>query len=72
MLACADAGVAITGTGTDCIVVAAPRGGSVRFAGMHTPVGEAIGAAVYKAMGDGIATWLQDMEAIHLAACVEG
>lgn len=65
-------GVAITGTGTDCIVVAAPRGGSVRFAGMHTPVGEAIGAAVYKAMGDGIATWLQDMEAMHLAAGVEG
>jgi adenosylcobinamide amidohydrolase len=65
-------GVAITGTGTDCIVVAAPRGGSLRFAGMHTPVGEAIGSAVYKAMRDGIATWLQDMEAMRPAAGVEG
>nr|WP_092866523.1 adenosylcobinamide amidohydrolase [Hyphomicrobium facile] len=65
-------GVAITGTGTDCIVVAAPRGGSVRFAGMHTAAGEAIGAAVYKAMRDGIAAWLQDMEAMQLAAVVEG
>lgn len=65
-------GVAITGTGTDCIVVAAPLGGSVRFAGMHTAVGEAIGAAVYNAMRDGIATWLQDMEAMQLAAGAEG
>lgn len=65
-------GVAITGTGTDCIVVAAPRGGSVRFAGMHTAVGEALGASIYKAMRDGIATWLQDMEAMELAAGVEG
>ncbi|RUP10672.1 adenosylcobinamide amidohydrolase [Hyphomicrobium sp.] len=64
-------GVAITGTGTDCIVVAAPPGGSVRFAGLHTAIGEAIGAAVYHAMRDGIATWLQDTETMRLAVRVE-
>ncbi len=64
-------GVAITGTGTDCIVVSAPLGGSVRFAGLHTAIGEAIGAAVYRAMRDGIATWLQDTETMRLAVRVE-
>lgn len=64
-------GVAITGTGTDCIVVAVPPGATVRFAGLHTAVGEAIGAAVYRAMRDGVATWLQDMQAMGLAAGVE-
>lgn len=64
-------GVAITGTGTDCIVVSAPLGGSVRFAGLHTAIGEAIGAAVYRAMRDGIATWLQDTETMRLAVGFE-
>ena len=64
-------GVAITGTGTDCIVVAAPPGDTVRFAGLHTAVGEAIGAAVYRSMRDGIATWLQDTQDMQLAVGVE-
>lgn len=34
-----------TGTGTDCIAIACPPG-TVRYAGLHTAVGEAIGAAV--------------------------
>lgn len=64
-------GVAITGTGTDCIVVSAPLGGSVRFAGLHTAIGEAIGASVYRAMRDGIATWLLDTETMRLAVGLE-
>jgi adenosylcobinamide amidohydrolase len=42
-----------TGTGTDCIVVAAPTG-TEPFAGLHTEVGEAIGAAVYTAVAGGV------------------
>ncbi len=64
-------GVPITGTGTDCIVVSAPIGGSMRFTGLHTAIGEAIGAAVYRAMRDGIATWLQDTETMRLAVGFE-
>lgn len=55
------AGVPVTGTGTDCIVVAAPAEGSARtFAGLHTAIGEATGRAVYQAMKDGIAVWRRD------------
>lgn len=64
-------GVAITGTGTDCIVVSAPLGGSVRFTGLHTAIGEAIGASVYRAMRDGIATWLLDTETMRPAVGLE-
>ncbi|MBS0240182.1 MAG: adenosylcobinamide amidohydrolase [Proteobacteria bacterium] len=64
-------GVVITGTGTDCIVVSAPLGGSVRFAGLHTAIGEAIGASVYRAMRDGIATSLLDTETMRLAVGFE-
>jgi len=47
-------GAAITGTGTDCIVVAAPCAGTPEpWAGLHTAVGEAIGAAVYRAVRAG-------------------
>lgn len=54
-------GVAVTGTGTDCIVIAAPRSGShVTFAGLHTPLGEAVRDAVYKATTAGIESWRQD------------
>jgi adenosylcobinamide amidohydrolase len=42
-----------TGTGTDCIVVGAPPG-DILHAGLHTPVGEAVGAAVYRAVADGV------------------
>jgi adenosylcobinamide amidohydrolase len=56
-------GTAITGTGTDCIVVASPcRGEPVAWAGLHTEVGEAIGGAVYDATHAGAAQWERDFE----------
>jgi adenosylcobinamide amidohydrolase len=55
------AGVQVTGTGTDCIVVAAPSEGcAANFAGLHTGIGEAVGTAVYQAMREGIAVWRDD------------
>ncbi|MFC7053971.1 adenosylcobinamide amidohydrolase [Hansschlegelia quercus] len=42
-----------TGTGTDCIVMAAPAGeAGAPFAGLHTDIGRAIGAAVYRAVAE--------------------
>ena len=54
-----------TGTGTDCIVVAAPIGtGDVTsFAGKHTACGSAVGAAVYEAVARAVGTWLEENEA---------
>ncbi|NCQ23607.1 MAG: adenosylcobinamide amidohydrolase [Rhodobacteraceae bacterium CG17_big_fil_post_rev_8_21_14_2_50_63_15] len=46
-----------TGTGTDCIAVAAPAG-SLRYAGLHTAMGEAIGRAVYLSVRQGAQAWL--------------
>lgn len=66
-------GVAITGTGTDCIVVAAPDHGiGDPYAGMHTALGEAAGAAVYQAIADGVKTWRVDFEALLSAESVSG
>lgn len=45
-----------TGTGTDCIAVAAPQG-CADYAGLHTEVGEAAGAAVYRATLEGALHW---------------
>lgn len=57
-------GVVVTGTGTDCIVLACPTVGDVDpHAGLHTAVGEAIGRAVLDATRDGIAGWLADAPA---------
>jgi len=61
-LAVREAGVASTrtgrpasGTGTDCIVIAAPRAGDAAvFAGKHTALGHVIGAAVLDAIRRGI------------------
>jgi len=52
-------GGAATGTGTDCVVIAAPTGGAttVRYAGTHTAVGAAIGQAVYRAVRAGADLW---------------
>jgi len=50
------AGVA-TGTGTDCIAVASPPG-TQPYAGLHTPVGEAVGRAVYDATRNGAQLWM--------------
>jgi adenosylcobinamide amidohydrolase len=50
----------VTGTGTDCIVIASPLGGpEQRHAGLHTAVGEALGAAVLEATGAAMEEWLQ-------------
>lgn len=45
-----------TGTGTDCIAVAAPSGGD-DYAGLHTAIGHAIGQAVLQAVGQGARAW---------------
>lgn len=45
-----------TGTGTDCVAVAAPSG-SLAYAGLHTEAGEAIGRAVYEAVLSGALEW---------------
>jgi len=51
---------AVTGTGSDCIVVAAPLGGSVHYAGLHTAVGEAVGASVMGATRAAAVRWIDD------------
>jgi adenosylcobinamide amidohydrolase len=64
-LAVSAAGVASTrtgepasGTGTDCMVIAAPEvGGASRYAGKHTALGHVIGAAVYAATRRGADRW---------------
>lgn len=50
-----------TGTGTDCIVVAAVPG-TEQFAGLHTEVGEAVGAAVYAAIAGGVSEWMAEQQ----------
>lgn len=55
-LAC---GSRATGTGTDCIAVAAPAGALVH-AGTHTALGEAIGGAVRQAVAAGAADWIDE------------
>lgn len=47
-----------TGTGTDCVAVACPAG-DIRYAGLHTAVGEAIGAAVRGAVMQSAADWVR-------------
>uniref|UniRef100_UPI003B515E0E adenosylcobinamide amidohydrolase n=1 Tax=Roseovarius indicus TaxID=540747 RepID=UPI003B515E0E len=46
-----------TGTGTDCVAVAAFEGRE-RYAGLHTDIGEAAGRAVYTAVLDGARHWM--------------
>lgn len=48
-----------TGTGTDCVAVAAPIG-TVDFAGLHTDIGEAVGRAVYDAVAAGMTAWISE------------
>lgn len=48
-----------TGTGTDCIVVAAPCGPpATSYAGKHTALGHLVGATAGEAVGRGVAEWL--------------
>ncbi len=53
-----------TGTGTDCIAVAAPPG-EARHAGLHTAVGEALGRAVLDAVARGTQDWMQEQGGRH-------
>jgi adenosylcobinamide amidohydrolase len=58
-------GLPASGTGTDCVVIAAPRGDGVgaagrRYAGKHTDVGHVIGASVREAVARGCARWLDE------------
>lgn len=46
-----------TGTGTDCIALACLPG-RARYAGLHTPVGEAVGAAVRDCLTRSAAAWV--------------
>ena len=46
-----------TGTGTDCVAVAAPEG-QAQYAGLHTAIGEAVGRAVYDAVWEGAQDWI--------------
>lgn len=58
------AGVRVTGTGTDCIAVASPQMAPAEcFAGLHTALGEAVGAAVYDVIREAVEVWQQDWAA---------
>lgn len=59
-----------TGTGTDCVAVAAPHG-TVDYVGLHTQIGEAVGAAVYEATSEGAMQWKADIAPL-LAASARG
>ena len=48
-----------TGTGTDCILVAALPGARTAQAGKHTAIGEALGRAVREAVAQGVADWME-------------
>lgn len=52
-----------TGTGTDCIAIAAPAGGAP-FAGLHTPLGQAVGRAAYDAVRRGAQVWMDKVRRI--------
>ncbi len=58
--AAASGGGAVTGTGTDCLVIACPATGIDQpFAGLHTSIGEALGAAVLTATARAMDDWLR-------------
>ncbi|RUM95668.1 hypothetical protein EET67_21725 [Pseudaminobacter arsenicus] len=61
-------GKTATGTGTDCIVIAAPCEGAPRqFAGLHTDIGAAIGRAVHDAVWQGGEAWIREKVETALA-----
>jgi adenosylcobinamide amidohydrolase len=54
-------GAAATGTGTDCLVVAAPQGTErLAYAGKHTVAGHLVGAVVNQAVRRGVDAWLEE------------
>jgi adenosylcobinamide amidohydrolase len=61
-------GNTVTGTGTDCIAVAASSmDGGDNFAGLHTDIGAAIGRAVYDAVSQGGALWVEEQRELATA-----
>lgn len=58
-----------TGTGTDCIALACPPG-DLRYAGLHTAVGEAIGAATRQAVFRAGQDWLRWRDAKRVGVTV--
>lgn len=51
---------AVTGTGTDCIVVSCPvEGMRQQYCGLHTPIGKALGASVLAATHAAMDDWLR-------------
>jgi adenosylcobinamide amidohydrolase len=67
-------GLAATGTGTDCAVVAAPEVGAApaAYAGKHTALGHVIGAAVHDAVARGVADWLAEQASTVRAPAARG
>jgi adenosylcobinamide amidohydrolase len=59
-------GEVATGTGTDCVAIAAPEG-SADFAGLHTDIGEAVGRAVFDAVAAGAAAWISERKELDHA-----
>jgi adenosylcobinamide amidohydrolase len=56
-------GAPASGTGTDCVVVAAPMGApAAAYAGKHTALGHVVGAAVMEATVAGITRWTRDAQ----------
>lgn len=54
-------GLPASGTGTDCIVVAAPDGAlPARYAGKHTVIGHLVGATVREAITRGAEAWVSE------------
>jgi adenosylcobinamide amidohydrolase len=61
-------GLRATGTGTDCLVVAAPSDTSASsgpprrtaYVGKHTGAGAAIGSAVFEAVREGASQWMRE------------
>jgi adenosylcobinamide amidohydrolase len=50
-----------TGTGTDCVVVAAPEiGEATRWVGKHTLAGALLGSVVREAVGRGVRRWIAE------------
>ena len=65
-------GAAATGTGTDCVVIASPIGwDEAVFAGLHTALGEAVGAAVLAAMRAAVGEWMAEYDEGAIQETVE-
>jgi adenosylcobinamide amidohydrolase len=57
-------GLPASGTGTDCIVIAAPEASvRERYAGKHTALGHVVGAAVHDAVRSGAEQWKRERAA---------